>query len=390
MSSSLLNAGKELHSVYVNEFFGNINTLRVSSKSIAMEICYCINNIDLNYTISFDGIDRKKQSIWKITLSQEKSSSEVISIEELKTNQCVYVYDLETENHRFHAGPGSLIVHNTDSIYVKFNTPENEMKNLLPKEDIIKASLKVGYACAQELSATFPKPMELELEKTYFPFFISAKKRYIGDAWEPKNPSDPDSIPSEPDRDAKGIVLKRRDNCPLVKKIYGGMIRILMEEHDREKSVDFINDYLNDLLNSKVPIEDLIISKTLGSDYKNPESQAHWVLTQRIKERAPGSEAKSNDRVPYVFIHNNISTKKKLQADRVEDPKWVQSHPDIKIDYGYYIDKQIKKPCLDVLRFVIDPKKANHIFDFYINKDEKRNLKEGKLSGGQKRITDYW
>lgn len=398
MSSGLLNADKKLHKIYINELFREDEScerrksLKIKDKSIAMEICFCINNIGLYYSIKQLQVNRK--DVFEITLEQEEQNSEVIKIEELKVNKNNYVFDLETDNHHFHAGPGSLIVHNTDSIYVKFNTPEN-VKEKTSSEEIIKSSLKVGYECAQMLSSLFPKPMELELEKVYYPFFISAKKRYIGDAWEPKDPSDPNSIPDEPERDAKGIVLKRRDNCPFVKKIYGGMIEILMKEHDRKKTVDFIVNSLKDLVSSKVPIEDLIISKTLNSDYKNPESQAHWVLTQKIKKRTPGAEPKSNDRVPYVFVHLDIDLNKKnkgkdLQADKCEDPKWVQSHPNIKIDYGYYIDKQIKKPCLDVLRFVIDPNEAMRIFNTYIDKDKKRNLMTGKLIGGQKRITELW
>jgi hypothetical protein len=32
-----------------------------------------------------------------------------------------YVYDLTTENHHFAAGVGNMIVHNTDSVFFKFN-----------------------------------------------------------------------------------------------------------------------------------------------------------------------------------------------------------------------------------------------------------------------------
>ena len=32
-----------------------------------------------------------------------------------------FVYDLTTDNHHFHAGVGSLIVHNTDSVMVEFD-----------------------------------------------------------------------------------------------------------------------------------------------------------------------------------------------------------------------------------------------------------------------------
>lgn len=414
MSIISLNTSIDLQKLYIKEIFSiddnygdddndisDFYSIKLYNKSVLMELCTCIHNIGLNYKIEYLGkrYIRKNNicDIWQLTLTKEEQTSEIINIEEIENSSEFYVYDLETENHHFHAGPGSLIVHNTDSIYVKFNTPENDMENISQK-DMIKASLEVAYKCATMLSKTFPHPMELELEKAYHPFFISAKKRYIGDAWEPKNPADPNSIPDKPDRDAKGIVLKRRDNCPLVKKVYGGMIEILMKDHDREKAVKFIENYLMNLVNGQVPIDDLVISKRLKNenDYAKPESIAHCALAKRIKKRAPGSEPKANDRVPYVFVHLPVEIgirgkqKKILQADKVEDPDYVQKHPNIKIDYGYYILSQLKEPCIDVLKFVIDEKQAKRIFDRYIEKDKKRNLATGKLAGGQRRISDMW
>ena len=36
-----------------------------------------------------------------------------------------------------------------------------------------------------------------------------------------------------------GIVLKRRDNAPIVKDVYGGIIDILMKEQNIEKAIYF-------------------------------------------------------------------------------------------------------------------------------------------------------
>ena len=40
-----------------------------------------------------------------------------------------------------------------------------------------------------------------------------------------------------------GIVLKRRDNAPIVKDIYGGIIDILMKDHDVNKAVKFTKTF---------------------------------------------------------------------------------------------------------------------------------------------------
>ena len=41
-------------------------------------------------------------------------------------------------------------------------------------------------------------------------------------------------------RKEMGIVLKRRDNAPIVKDIYGGVIDILMKEQNIKQSLDFL------------------------------------------------------------------------------------------------------------------------------------------------------
>jgi hypothetical protein len=60
-----------------------------------------------------------------ITKVQRKDPIAIKKIIELPhPGEDVYVYDLETDNHHFGVGPGALIVHNTDSLFVQFN-PRN-------------------------------------------------------------------------------------------------------------------------------------------------------------------------------------------------------------------------------------------------------------------------
>ena len=44
-----------------------------------------------------------------------------------------------------------------------------------------------------------------------------------------------------------GIVLKRRDNAPCVKDIYGGIIDILMKSGDIKKAVNFTKQLLTEI-----------------------------------------------------------------------------------------------------------------------------------------------
>ena len=71
-----------------------------------------------------------------------------------------------------------------------------------------------------------------------------------------------------------GIVLKRRDNAPIVKDVYGGIIDILMKEKDIQKAVDFLQGCLKNIIEEKYPMDKLIITKSLRSNYKNPTANS--------------------------------------------------------------------------------------------------------------------
>jgi len=146
-----------------------------------------------------------------------------------------------------------------------------------------------------------------------------------------------------------GIVLKRRDNAPIVKDVYGGIIDILMKDKNIDKSIEFLHQQLTQLAEKKVPIEKLIISKSLRSFYKNPKQIAHNVLAERIGIREPGNKPAPGDRIPYIYILNAQS---KLQGDKIEIPDYIKANR-LKIDYGFYISNQIMKPVLQIYSLIL-------------------------------------
>ena len=58
--------------------------------------------------------------------------------------------------------------------------------------------------------------------------------------------------PTKGKRKSMGIVLKRRDNAPIVKDVYGGIIDILMKEKDIQKAVEFLQACLQDILKRNI------------------------------------------------------------------------------------------------------------------------------------------
>jgi DNA polymerase elongation subunit (family B) len=285
-----------------------------------------------------------KQNIYRITMTESKQRKNPNSIKKIidLPNYEGYVYDLTTDNHHFAAGIGNMIVHNTDSVFFTFNLQTPAGKPIRGKE-----ALEITIELAQEaghLASSFLKgPHDLEYEKTFMPFCLLSKKRYVGMLYE--------TDPNKCKRKEMGIVLKRRDNAPIVKDIYGGIIDILMKEKNIKNAVDFLKSCLQNIVEEKYPIDKLIITKSLRSGYKNPQSIAHKVLADRITARDPGNKPSSGDRIPFVYI--NTSNKKALQGEKIETPTYILENG-LKIDYSFYITNQIMKPVQQLFALVLE------------------------------------
>lgn len=388
-------------------------------------------------------------------------------------NENEFVYDIETEHGVFNGGIGEIIAKNTDSVFIHFKVPDKIIKEHGLFSDValkwtIDEAIESGELITQgkwkgklgEL-VPLPSPHDLEYEKTYLPFILFSKKRYAGWLYE-------FDVKKPKYLDCKGIILKRRDNCRFLKKIYEGCLyRILNNQLD--DSIRFLKESLDDILynheRKKYPMSDFIISKTVKSmdkykidsatqeilndlhgklekliikaytdnkmrditintkytsdkvgekvlkmkkvfekkeitvdkakvlyqeslckyskdledDIKLIDKKkfrqlnvlkekikyydmrkvniAHVMLALRQLHRDPGNAFASNDRVPYCFIERlGVPEKSLLQGDRIETPRFITEN-DLRIDYLYYIERQLEKPIMQLFEQV-DPRAA--------------------------------
>jgi DNA polymerase elongation subunit (family B) len=267
----------------------------------------------------------------------------IISIRLLHEQYNDYVYDIETEEGVFHAGIGSMIIKNTDSVFVQFQCLDEEGRKLsgrAAREKSIKLAIETEHAIQEK---KLKAPQVLEYEKTFHPFILFSKKRYVGDLYE----FDPDKY----SRKSMGIVLKRRDNAPIVKIIYGGIIDIIMKERNIEAAVISFEKNMQKLLRGDYPIDTLIVSKTLSSYYKDPDRIAHKVLADRMGDRDAGNKPMVGDRIPFVYIKTEKEVK--LQGDRIEHPDYVKERG-LLLDYEHYIMKQITKPVTQIFALCLE------------------------------------
>lgn len=261
-------------------------------------------------------------------------------IEEAYSNQV-----METTDYGKVITNAEYVYGDTDSVFFKFNLKELDGTPIIGQK-----ALEITIELAQQIEETATKflkgPHKLEYEKTFLPFCLLSKKRYVGMLYE----TDPHSCK----RKSMGIVLKRRDNAPIVKDIYGGIIDILMKEKDVEKAVGFLKESLQNIVDEKYNIDKLIITKSLRSGYKNPKQIAHKVLADRIGKRDSGNKPSVGDRVAFVYIEN--PDKKALQGERIETPSYIKEK-NVKINYSFYITNQIMKPLQQLFALVLEDMK---------------------------------
>jgi len=278
-----------------------------------------------------------------------------------------------------------VVYGDTDSVFVKFSRKNKDGKILEGKE-----ALQHCIQCGQEAGDYITKgkllkdgqivyhtpllyhPQDLEYEKTFWPFILISKKRYTGDKYEFNI--------NDSKRTSMGIVLKRRDNAPIVKYVFGNVIEIIMIEKDFQKAVDWLTMTLDKIRNEEFKDSNYVITKSLRGYYKNPQQIAHKVLADRMAERDPGNKPKSNERIPYAYIqlqedqlYDKLNPYKSgirkgkprvrnvLQGDRIEHIDYIRKEKK-KLDYEFYITNQIMNPVKQVLDLVLDPKETELIF----------------------------
>lgn len=295
---------------------------------------------------------KHRNGIYSFEHKDYKPTDEIVDISEL--NYCDYddfVYDIETIDGTFHAGVGNMIVKNTDSIYTIFTLPDQDK---LSKEETLQKIWEVSEECADRISETFKKPIELEMEKIMWPLYLYGKKRYANLYYE-KNKDNTFSCK----KDFKGIQIVRRDNCKLVKTICEPIFDKLLYDMDVDGAKNIARKWIKDLLENKISIDELVLSKSLKSHYKEVNKAgnklskpAHWFLAEKMRKRDPANYPKPGDRVPFIFIEN--PDKNALQQDRVEDPEYIKEHPgECKPDALYYLDRQIASPLYTIFELLV-------------------------------------
>ena len=89
---------------------------------------------------------------------------------------------------------------------------------------------------------------------------LFTKKRYVGNKYEFDH--------NKYKQTSMGIVLKRRDNAPIVKHVFGNVIEKIMIEKDFELAVNWLKETLQMIRNKDFSSRYFVITKSSSAEVK--------------------------------------------------------------------------------------------------------------------------
>ena len=289
--------------------------------------------------------------------------------------------------------PGAKVRYgDTDSVMIEFDVGNRTGK------EAIEYSWEIGERAAQECTKLFKAPNNLELEKVYCPYFLYSKKRYAAKLWTKGK----DGNMNMDYIDVKGLQLVRRDNTPHMREVCKELLDVVLESSDTGPPKELALQRAIELIEGDVPNEKLILSQGLSDSYKakgftvsinSPDitdiNQAHVQVVRKMRERQPGSEPQSGDRVPYILI--DTGDPKAKAFEKSEDPKYAKDN-NLKVDYNYYFINKFLNPVCDLIEPLFeDPKEE--IFGELLTRVKPKRRPKKKVEAeteGQQKISDMF
>lgn len=204
---------------------------------------------------------------------------------------------------------------------------------------MIQASPDLCKKIASEITGMLPSPMSLNFEASYDRIFLLAKKMYvlyrISDGFIKY----------------KGVINARRGYCHYAKGFYEVILKTILESNSPQAVVDRVNAEISRLTHHQVPMEALIMTKSVRNLDSYKVVQPHVAMALRLRSR--GFTIEPGTRLEYVFAVPGDDTEgpmdymperktltemaKRLVSMLEWDPK-VHT-----LDQQYYIEKQVAR-----------------------------------------------
>lgn len=223
----------------------------------------------------------------------------------------------------------NVVYGDTDSVIVK-----------TPTKDLDEA-YKIGKMLEQKINDELKGVIQVKIESLFKTLLILTKKRYAGLSMEKRDGEWEEKIIM------KGIETVRRDWCDLTGETLYETLKIILEEQNPQKSLNYVKTVLLKLEKGQIPIDKLIVTKSISKSLKEYKGmQPHVELVKKMRKRNPAEAPGIGDRIGFVIIQGS-----QLMSERAEDPEYVKAHG-LRIDSKYYVESQILPPLERVLEAI--------------------------------------
>ena len=190
---------------------------------------------------------------------------------------------------------------------------------------------------ADELTALYKKPMNVELEAIFSTMLSIKKKMYLCINMD----RDGNPIEDAEKMKIRGVTLARRDNCKFQREFYKATVWKVMHREPFMDTFNFIIDKCIQLLSRGVSWEDLVMIKGLGSHYK---SKTYMMKIFADEMEKSGNPMVAGDRIPYLVVETKDGRDKigfKMRTVELFTERAKSETPE-HIDYLLYLEKTIR------------------------------------------------
>jgi len=326
---------------------GSANYLRLDSEQNATKIL-------MNSFFGYTGEQSAKLYFYAIAASITGSGQKQIKYT-MKMLNGINVTDIDEKIYKL-----KIIQGDTDSVYVQV-IPINIKDSFIPSETLKNREICIRIVSKEleKINLTLEKPMKLAFEDYAKRILITAKKRYTKIIVDENGKERIES---------KGIETQRRDWCNFSTESLDEAIKIILFEPDvaigTKKMVDYIRDQAEKLRRNEIDIKKLILSKGLkkiSAAYDN--KSVHNQVAIKMAKR--GKPSNVGDRIQYLIM--DTGNDKALISEKAEDAEYVmEGKCKFKIDYDYYVSKQLFPPIERMLNVIGSRKEL-----LYLDKKQK-------------------
>ncbi|HEV8405387.1 MAG TPA: DNA polymerase domain-containing protein [Nitrososphaera sp.] len=297
-----------------------IVTLDQIHKVVSAGVVAILEELGIEYSLQ---IREDKSNVCRIRIIKDKTDKRIRQPYIIKKIEAFeidndYVYDLETENHHFCGGIGNVLLHNTDSLFLKNPSPT--------------AIDEVAAWAHNNLG------VDLEIDKQYrYVVFSDLKKNYLG-------------VLADGTVDVKGLTGKKSHTPPFIRNAFYDILTILGRvnsekdfESARESIKNVILENAKNLEARKIPLEDLsfnvTINKSLSTYGKKTgektmdgkSADTYKGLPQHIKAAKmlsdKGRDLRAGDVISYVKIKNGEGVKpvELAKPEEIDTEKYLET-----------------------------------------------------------------